>query len=214
MFLRCRSYGALAWVRWVSTNRPSLTGLGTTGTSRLTKWQWPARQGARPAASSWSAPVLWRFGGRDGGGTRSKAAEDCRTPGRCRAHHAPPPTKQSLVRRLKGRLGKAEGIVVGAHKLARIIWAMIVSGQPYDEAKAFHLTAASAAAHGRGRTASRHAAPPEERRKSKRQGRGGTDGHSKVCRAGSTPDGKDAPRGYPTLPIPPHRRAPVLSILW
>ena len=49
------------------------------------------------------------------------------------------------VRRYKGRLGKAEGIVVGAHKLARIIWAMIVSGQPYDEAKAFHLTAASTA---------------------------------------------------------------------
>jgi len=37
------------------------------------------------------------------------------------------------VRRFKGRLGKAEGIVAGAHKLARIIWAMIVTGQPYDE---------------------------------------------------------------------------------
>ena len=35
--------------------------------------------------------------------------------------------------------------MVGAHKLARIIWAMIVSGQPYDESKAFHLTPASAA---------------------------------------------------------------------
>ena len=37
------------------------------------------------------------------------------------------------VRRFKGRLGKAEGIVAGAHKLARIIWGAIVSGQPYDE---------------------------------------------------------------------------------
>ncbi len=35
-----------------------------------------------------------------------------------------------FVRRFKGRLGKAEGIVVGAHKLARILWALIVSGQP------------------------------------------------------------------------------------
>jgi transposase len=49
------------------------------------------------------------------------------------------------VRRFKGRLGKAEGIVAGAHKLARILWASIVSGQPYDEAKAFHLPPASAA---------------------------------------------------------------------
>jgi transposase len=49
------------------------------------------------------------------------------------------------VRRFKGRLGKAEGIVAGAHKLARIIWATIVSGQPYDEAKAFQITPASAA---------------------------------------------------------------------
>ena len=49
------------------------------------------------------------------------------------------------VRRFKGRLGKAEGIVAGAHKLARIIWATIVSGQPYAEAKAFHTTPASAA---------------------------------------------------------------------
>jgi transposase len=49
------------------------------------------------------------------------------------------------VRRFKGRLGKAEGIVAGAHKLARIIWALIVSGQPYDEAKAFQTTPASAA---------------------------------------------------------------------
>jgi len=50
-----------------------------------------------------------------------------------------------FVRRFKGRLGKAEGIVVGAHKLARILWALIVSGQPYDEAKAFAITPASTA---------------------------------------------------------------------
>ena len=49
------------------------------------------------------------------------------------------------VRRFKGRLGKAEGIVAGAHKLARIIWAMIVSGQPYEENKAFATTPASLA---------------------------------------------------------------------
>lgn len=49
------------------------------------------------------------------------------------------------VRRMKGRLGKAEGIVAGAHKLARIIWAMIVSGQPYDEKKAFQTSPASIA---------------------------------------------------------------------
>jgi len=50
-----------------------------------------------------------------------------------------------FVRRFKGRLGKAEGIVVGAHKLARILWALIVSGQPYNEAKAFAITPASTA---------------------------------------------------------------------
>ena len=49
------------------------------------------------------------------------------------------------VRRMKGRLGKAEGIVAGAHKLARILWAMIVSGQPYDEKMAFAITPSSTA---------------------------------------------------------------------
>ena len=39
----------------------------------------------------------------------------------------------------------SEGIVVGAHKLARIIWALIVSGQPYDQAKAFAITPATTA---------------------------------------------------------------------
>jgi hypothetical protein len=38
-----------------------------------------------------------------------------------------------------------EAIVAGAHKLARIIWAMVVSGQPYDEKKAFAITTASTA---------------------------------------------------------------------
>jgi hypothetical protein len=49
------------------------------------------------------------------------------------------------VRRFKGRLGKAEGIVAGAHKLARIIWSLITTGKPYDEKKAFALTPATAA---------------------------------------------------------------------
>ena len=37
----------------------------------------------------------------------------------------------------------------GAHKLARIIWAMGVSGQPYDAAKAFDSTPASTPAASR-----------------------------------------------------------------
>jgi len=49
------------------------------------------------------------------------------------------------VRRFKGRLGKAEGIVAGAHKLARVIWAMLANGESYDEAKAFKTTPASTA---------------------------------------------------------------------
>lgn len=36
-------------------------------------------------------------------------------------------------RKMKARLGKAEGITATAHKLARIIYAMIESGKPYDE---------------------------------------------------------------------------------
>ena len=54
-------------------------------------------------------------------------------------------TMGEFVRRYKERLGKAEGIVAGAHKLARIIWALIVSGEPYDEKKAFAITEASTA---------------------------------------------------------------------
>ena len=42
-------------------------------------------------------------------------------------------------------LGKAEGNVAGAHKLARVIWAMVVSGQPYDEAIASDTTPAATA---------------------------------------------------------------------
>lgn len=40
-------------------------------------------------------------------------------------------------RRMKGRLGKAEGITATAHKLARIIYSMIRSGCGYDEKEAF-----------------------------------------------------------------------------
>lgn len=40
-------------------------------------------------------------------------------------------------RRMKGRLGKVEGITATAHKIARLIYALIESKEPYDEAKAF-----------------------------------------------------------------------------
>ncbi|HEV7403580.1 MAG TPA: transposase [Chthoniobacteraceae bacterium] len=43
-------------------------------------------------------------------------------------------------RRMKGRLGKAEGIVAVAHKLARIVYAMVTTGQAYDEKEAFKVT--------------------------------------------------------------------------
>ncbi len=46
----------------------------------------------------------------------------------------------AYVRRMKGRLGKAEGITAGAHKLARILYAMLTTRQSYDEAKAFSLS--------------------------------------------------------------------------
>ena len=42
-------------------------------------------------------------------------------------------------RRMKGRLGKAEGITATAHKLARIVYAMVATTTPYDEANAFKL---------------------------------------------------------------------------
>jgi transposase len=47
-----------------------------------------------------------------------------------------------LCRRLKGRLGKAEGITAMAHKLGRILYSMIITRQPYDETKALALTPA------------------------------------------------------------------------
>jgi transposase len=40
-------------------------------------------------------------------------------------------------RRMKGRLGKASGLVATAHKIARIIYSMISSGQSYQEEIAF-----------------------------------------------------------------------------
>jgi transposase len=49
-----------------------------------------------------------------------------------------------LCRRFKGRLGKAEGLTAGAHKLARIIYAMILHQTPYDEDNAFKTTPVSA----------------------------------------------------------------------
>lgn len=44
------------------------------------------------------------------------------------------------TRRMKGRLGKAEGITATAHKIARIIYAMITNQQPYEEETAFKLS--------------------------------------------------------------------------
>jgi hypothetical protein len=38
---------------------------------------------------------------------------------------------------MKARLGKAEGITAVAHKLARLIYALISSRKPYDEKIAF-----------------------------------------------------------------------------
>ncbi|NBQ02773.1 MAG: IS110 family transposase [Opitutae bacterium] len=43
-------------------------------------------------------------------------------------------------RRMKGRLGKAEGITAVAHKLARLIYALIQSKEPYNPTKAFRIT--------------------------------------------------------------------------
>lgn len=48
-------------------------------------------------------------------------------------------------RRMKGRLGKAEGITAAAHKLARVVYAMIKSQRPYDEKEAFKTTPQSEA---------------------------------------------------------------------
>jgi transposase len=46
-------------------------------------------------------------------------------------------TLGDFARRMKARLGKAEGVTATAHKIARILYALITTGQAYDEAKAF-----------------------------------------------------------------------------
>jgi transposase len=46
---------------------------------------------------------------------------------------------------MKGRLGKAEGLVATAHKLIRILYGMIKSQRPYDENEAFKITPQSLA---------------------------------------------------------------------
>ena len=51
----------------------------------------------------------------------------------------------AYLRRMKSRLGKAEGTTAAAHKLARIIHGMINNQKPYDEKEAFKLTPQSAA---------------------------------------------------------------------
>ncbi len=48
-----------------------------------------------------------------------------------------------FCRRMKGRLGKAEGITATAHKLARILYGVIVNQKPYCETEAFRLTTSS-----------------------------------------------------------------------
>lgn len=44
--------------------------------------------------------------------------------------------------RVRGRLGKAEGITATAHKIARILYGVIASKKPYEEATAFRITPA------------------------------------------------------------------------
>ncbi|MFV0534740.1 MAG: IS110 family transposase [Cumulibacter sp.] len=44
------------------------------------------------------------------------------------------------LRRLKGKLGKAEGITATAHKLARIVYGMIKNQKSYDEKEAFKMS--------------------------------------------------------------------------
>jgi hypothetical protein len=50
-----------------------------------------------------------------------------------------------FARRMKARLGKAEGIVATAHKMGRIIYGMIACGKAYDESHAFKITPSSKA---------------------------------------------------------------------
>lgn len=47
----------------------------------------------------------------------------------------------NYCRRMKARLGKAEGTTAVAHKLARLIYALIQTKESYDEAKAFQTNA-------------------------------------------------------------------------
>lgn len=46
-------------------------------------------------------------------------------------------------RRMKARLGKAEGITATAHKIARILYAVITRRVPYNEVEAFKQTPAT-----------------------------------------------------------------------
>ena len=48
-------------------------------------------------------------------------------------------------RRMKARLGKAEGLTATAHKLARILYAVITRRVAYNEAEAFKQTPATQA---------------------------------------------------------------------
>ena len=43
----------------------------------------------------------------------------------------------NYTRKMKGRLGKAEGITAVAHKIARVVYFMIRTREPYDEKKLF-----------------------------------------------------------------------------
>jgi hypothetical protein len=46
-------------------------------------------------------------------------------------------------RRMKGRLGKAEGIIATAHKLARILYTLVATAASYDESQAFPVKPAT-----------------------------------------------------------------------
>ena len=112
--------------------------------------------GSRPRGLAWPQPprdgLWWRHGprGNASGGEDpvqetdslcSAAAPSCAlTP--TKTDEPTQTQKPQSQPSFKGRLGKAEGIVAGAHKLAKIIWAAITTGQPYDETKAFQLTPA------------------------------------------------------------------------
>lgn len=48
-----------------------------------------------------------------------------------------------FCRRMKGRLGKAEGITATAHKLARILYGVILRQKPYSEDEAFRISPSS-----------------------------------------------------------------------